>query len=636
MDMYHLDSQSNSSRHTMYSDNSVSGSEIRSLRSFSSAQSLHTDRSRHRRTISDTSAVSVSIRSYTGSEIIAESNTRPTVFVSPPPKNLICMICSGVFSEPYTAVCGHTFCKTCMQRAAPEYVCPLHGAGKARSANIPNLNLTEQIQELEIYCPNGIKQVGDGSQVRFVPDPGGCQTQIKMGELKNHEQECGFAKLVCPNSSRCGPVLRKDMETHLAQCQHHKCPFHHRGCQFTGSLADIDHHRLNCSHSHTQSVKDGSRESLNDGLALEMIGQLQALVQRKNEEISLLRRSVSVLSERVASVEEACSHRTAALEQAFQRLATDLADTRRNVADNTRDLSSVQAKLGVVEECGLITHSHKYKCQGTFVGHQGPVWGLAAHGDLLFSGSSDETVKVWDTASNFSCKRTLSDHRGMIHCLVVHGHKLFSGSSDKTIKVWNIDSFELMDTISGHDQPVCTLGVAGDILLSGSLKVIKLWDLHSHEPLGDIHDLNHWVRALVVTDHFVFAGSYQTVSIWPATRRDLGVASDPAKRVQVLHSPEGGSVYSLAVSTDFIIAGTFENLIHVWNAETYAKVETLTGHVGTVFGLAVLHDAQTKGRLFSAAYDRTIKIVQIHLNCFSQISILTLNRILSCSLVVLP
>lgn len=79
-------------------------------------------------------------------------------------------------------------------------VCPLHGAGKARSANIPNLNvrfftvlfsisdfseccndyqqsyhyitllytsyysnnslqLTEQIQELEIYCPNGIKQV---------------------------------------------------------------------------------------------------------------------------------------------------------------------------------------------------------------------------------------------------------------------------------------------------------------------------------------------------------------------------------------------------------------------------------------------------------------------------------------------
>lgn len=41
-------------------------------------------------------------------------------------------------------------------------------------------------------------------------------------------------------------------------------------------------------------------------------------------------------------------------------------------------------------------------------------------------------------------------------------------------QVWNIDSFELMDTISGHDQPVCTLGVAGDILLSGSLKVIKV------------------------------------------------------------------------------------------------------------------------------------------------------------------
>lgn len=39
---------------------------------------------------------------------------------------------------------------------------------------------------------------------------------------------------------------------------------------------------------------------------------------------------------------------------------------------------------------------------------------------------------------------------------------------------------------------------------------------------------------------------------------------------------EGGSVYSLAVSPDYIIAGTFENLIHVWNKD-YEKVESLQG-----------------------------------------------------------
>ncbi len=42
----------------------------------------------------------------------------------------------------------------------------------------------------------------------------------------------------------------------------------------------------------------------------------------------------------------------------------------------------------------MISTAHTYKCKGTFVGHQGPVWALTAYGDFLFSGSSDETIKV--------------------------------------------------------------------------------------------------------------------------------------------------------------------------------------------------------------------------------------------------
>lgn len=40
-----------------------------------------------------------------------------------------------------------------------------------------------------------------------------------------------------------------------------------------------------------------------------------------------------------------------------------------------------------------------FKCKGTFVGHQGPVWCLCVYstGDLLFSGSSDKTIKVMAT-----------------------------------------------------------------------------------------------------------------------------------------------------------------------------------------------------------------------------------------------
>lgn len=74
-------------------------------------------------------------------------------------------------------------------------------------------------------------------------------------------------------------------------------------------------------------------------------------------------------------------------------------------------------------------------------------------------------------------------------------HKLFSGSSDCTInvrvegftcpgraaepfdalaQVWDIDSLELLATLTGHDNPVCTLATAHGLLFSGSLKIIKV------------------------------------------------------------------------------------------------------------------------------------------------------------------
>ena len=107
----------------------------------------------------------------------------------------------------------------------------------------------------------------------------------------------------------------------------------------------------------------------------------------------------------------------------------------------------------------------------------------------------------------------------------------------------------------------------------------------------------------------------------------------------------------MCVSDNFIICGTYEKLIHVWDKETMTPVQTLEGasgggldqrplgdprflplerlplarpclrlpltffdnlrapgHTGTIYGLAVVTDGQGCGRLFSASYDRTIRV----------------------------
>jgi hypothetical protein len=54
------------------------------------------------------------------------------------------------------------------------------------------------------------------------------------------------------------------------------------------------------------------------------------------------------------------------------------------------------------------------------------------------------------------------------------------------INVWDIDTLDLLVTLPGHDNPVCTLATANGLLFSGSLKIIKVrecscasWGMHA-------------------------------------------------------------------------------------------------------------------------------------------------------------
>lgn len=149
------------------------------------------------------------------------------------------------------------------------------------------------------------------------------------------------------------------------------------------------------------------------------ITTLQEGMAAKDEEIEFLRTMLVKLSAKVERMEGMLLERIDHLDTNFDRFRGGLQDLARTGEQNSRELSSIQAKLGLVDDISVISQSHTFKCQGTFVGHQGPVWALAAHGDLLFSGSSDETIKVWDTARSFTCKHTLREHRGIIHTLII-------------------------------------------------------------------------------------------------------------------------------------------------------------------------------------------------------------------------
>uniref|UniRef100_A0AAQ5YIC0 E3 ubiquitin-protein ligase TRAF7 n=1 Tax=Amphiprion ocellaris TaxID=80972 RepID=A0AAQ5YIC0_AMPOC len=532
----------------------------------------------HRRTPSSSSTLTYSPRDD-------DDGMEPQVFAEQPSVKLCCQLCCNVFKDPVITTCGHTFCRRC---ALTSDKCPVDAAKLTVVVN--NIAVAEQIGELFIHCKYGSATVA-GKPGAFEVDPLGCPFTIKLSTRQEHEASCDYRPVRCPNNPSCPPLLTMNLEAHLKECEHIKCPHSKYGCTFIGNQDTYETHLEVCKF-------EGLKEFLQQ--TDDRFHEMQLTLAQKDQDIAFLRSMLGKLSEKLDQLEKNLELKFDVLDENQSKLSEDLMEFRRDASMLNDELSHINARLnmGIL---GSYDPQQIFKCKGTFVGHQGPVWCLCVYstGDLLFSGSSDKTIKVWDTCTTYKCQKTLEGHDGIVLALCIQGNRLYSGSADCTIIVWDIQTLQKVNTIRAHDNPVCTLVSSHNMLFSGSLKAIKVWDIVGTELKlkKELTGLNHWVRALVASQNHLYSGSYQTIKIWDIRSLEC---------VHVLQT-SGGSVYSIAVTNHHIVCGTYENLIHVWDIESKEQVRTLTGHVGTVYALAVISTPdQTK--VFSASYDRSLRV----------------------------
>tara|TARA_A100001015_G_scaffold295479_1_gene374505 strand:- start:1784 stop:2992 length:1209 start_codon:yes stop_codon:yes gene_type:complete len=109
-------------------------------------------------------------------------------------------------------------------------------------------------------------------------------------------------------------------------------------------------------------------------------------------------------------------------------------------------------------------------------------------GDVLASGSWDNTIKIWNTATK-TCSQTLIGHTEGVNSVSFNPGSEFlaSASGDCTIKIWNYAKGVLIRTLKPryplHTQRVflCVAwSPAGNILASGAVDgIVRLWGLYS-------------------------------------------------------------------------------------------------------------------------------------------------------------
>lgn len=92
----------------------------------------------------------------------------------------------------------------------------------------------------------------------------------------------------------------------------------------------------------------------------------------------------------------------------------------------------------------------------TLTGHQGNVKCiefLGEEGKKIISGSSDNTLRIWDTESA-QCLDVLQGHRSRIWDLssTYSGDFVASASGDSTVKIWNLKNAKAIcsTTLNGH------------------------------------------------------------------------------------------------------------------------------------------------------------------------------------------
>ena len=159
----------------------------------------------------------------------------PTKFITPASPALHCPMCENLFTDPVISTrCGHTFCRMCITENissrgnVSNSVCPLDNTPFHRSDLVSNIALKGQIDDLEIHCQHGLGRVD--SEDDFYLDHEGCPLAIKLGKRVEHEEECPYALVPCPNSANhCGKFRRRDLDAHLETCPRYPCKYRNEG-----------------------------------------------------------------------------------------------------------------------------------------------------------------------------------------------------------------------------------------------------------------------------------------------------------------------------------------------------------------------------------------------------------------------
>lgn len=250
----------------------------------------------------------------------------------------------------------------------------------------------------------------------------------------------------------------------------------------------------------------------------------------------------------------------------------------------------------------------------SIVGHRAGISDVCWSSDssVVCSASDDTTLKLWDATSGKWLK-TLRGHNRYVMCCNFNpaSNLIVSGAFDETVRIWDVRSAKNIKTLPAHSDPITAVDFNrdGSLIVSSSYDgLIRIWDTQSGQCLKTLMDNDNPPVSFVKfspNGKYVLAATLEnTLKLWDYTRNK----GKPLK-TYTGHKNEKYCIFSNFSITGgkYVVSGSEDSNIYIWNLQTRKIVQTLQGHTDVVLSTAC-HPTLNMIASSALEQDKTIKI----------------------------
>ena len=181
--------------------------------------------------------------------------------------------------------------------------------------------------------------------------------------------------------------------------------------------------------------------------------------------------------------------------------------------------------------------------------HEGPIAGIAAHGDLVATAGYDNKLILWDNKTRKALARATHDHLINNCAFSADGRWLVSASSDYSARLWALPTMRLQAVLPGHGDDVDMAVFSPDdqrIATCALDRLVRIFNLQGQCLTTCVgHGGNVLSLAWTPDSHYVVSTSVDgTIRRWDACSGEEVQTNDLKIRTDSLEISASGVIYA--------------------------------------------------------------------------------------------